>query len=331
MTFHLRGNGGNYVGAEWIAAEGKIADDTDVDLQAFISGYGHSSNPGGWSLRLNSPGGSLAGGLRLGETIRKLRLDTEIGATARDEYGHWKRISGRGASACAYAFLGGLSRDVSDGELGVHQFYNAISLKNPTEKIFNSLDLSQHQVQSALLIDYVFRMGIDPRFVSIASATPPDEMTYLSENLLNELKVRWSPKEFQPWTIQPKGTGVIAITKTNDGSRTATFSRAKDGIPKLCILAESFDPQWINDALKVVQSVTAFDKEFPKNILTAKSVDGMTVLEFMLQGIDGTAMTMSRFCGVGVDGPRYMWGAFTYSLPRENAEAAIRVALKNCI
>ena len=97
---------------------------------------GYSENPVGWSVRLNSPGGDLAGGIRLGELIRKLKLDTEIGVTEPDSYGHWKTAPGLCASACAFAFLGGLSRRASGGELGVHQFYNEISPQRSLRKGF---------------------------------------------------------------------------------------------------------------------------------------------------------------------------------------------------
>ncbi len=180
MTFQLRSQGGNLVGSEWIAGEGEIVDETPDDLERFLRSFGYTENPGGWSVRLHSPGGRLTAGIRLGETIRKLKLDTEVGATEPD--GHdWKRVPGHCASAAAFAFLGGLSRWVSGGELGVHQFYAEISLRDPTAKVFSSLDMSEHQFISALLIEYVFRMGVDPRFVSIAATTPPMEMHFFDD------------------------------------------------------------------------------------------------------------------------------------------------------
>jgi hypothetical protein len=189
----VRGNGGNLVGSEWIAAEGEIVPETATDLENFIKNFGFAENPGGWTVRFNSPGGDLAGGIRLGELIRKLRLETEIGATEPDSYGHWKRAPGRCASACGFAFLGGLSRYASGGELGVHQYYNAISLKEPSAKIFDSLDISRQQFILAILIEYVFRMGVDPRFVSSAASTPPYEMKFLDDQMLDDLNVRAFP------------------------------------------------------------------------------------------------------------------------------------------
>jgi hypothetical protein len=333
MTFHLRGNGGNLVGSEWIAAEGEIVPETATDLENFINNLGHSENPGGWSVRLNSPGGSLAGGIRLGELIRKLKLDTEVGSTEPDSYGHWERAPGRCASACAFAFLGGLSRYASGGELGVHQFYDDISLRDPSAKVFSSLDMSEHQFISAMLIDYAFRMGVDPRFVSVAASTPPLEMQFIDEQLLDDLNVRWYPKEFEPWSIEPSGAGIIAITRSRDGTRTATFSYFADGIPRLTIEDKhtDIDIKWLNGALAVIEKVVAFDQNFPKEALRAKCRDGMLTLEFTLRGIDGKVISASKWPGVGVDGPQYMCGPFTYVVPKRNAEIAIGIASKNSV
>ena len=331
MTFHLRGNGGNYVGAEWVAAEGAIVDDTPADLESFLRSFGHAENPGGWSVRFHSPGGSLESGIRLGELIRHLKLNTEIGRTEPDECGHWKRAPGYCASACAFAFIGGLWREASGGELGLHQFYDQISLRNPTAKLFTSLDISDHQIVSATLIDYAFRMGVDPRFVSIAASTPPLEMRFLDEEEVTELKVRWFPKEFEPWSIEPSGAGVVAITRSRDRTRTATFFYSVDGNPRILIEDEDtgVDTEWLANAYGVVDEVTAFDLRFPKTALKP-SYDGRKLtLEFTLKGVDDSTVTRSKWCGVGVDGPRYMVGALSYVLPRDEAEIAMRVAVRN--
>jgi hypothetical protein len=333
MTFHLRGNGGNLVGSEWIAAEGEIVPETATDLENFVKSFGHSENPGGWCVRLNSPGGDLAGGIRLGEMIRKLKLDTEIGATEPDPYGHWKKGAGICASACAFAFLGGLSRDASGGELGVHQFYNAISLKEPSSKVFDALDVSRQQFILALLIEYAFRMGVDPRFVSAAASTSPFEMKFLDDQMLDDMNVRWAPKEFEPWSIEPSGGGVIAITRSKDRTRTAKFFYFSDGVPRLTIedTHSNVDVEWLNDAVANIQSVIAFDPSFSKDTLSTKYSEGILTLEFTLRGIDGRSITASKWPGVGVDGPRYMCGAFTYVVPKENAEIALSIASKNCV
>ena len=273
----------------------------------------------------------MEGGIRLGERIRQLKLDTEIGTSVPDGYGHWRRAPGRCASAGAFAFLGGLTRRVSGGELGVHQFYNEISLRDPTAKVFSSLDMSEHQFVSAMLIDYVFRMGADPRFVSIAASTPPMEMQFLDEQLLDQLNVRWYPKEFEPWSIEPSGAGVIAITRSKDRTRTAKFSFSADRTPRLTIedKRSDIDAAWLNGALAVVEKVVAFDLDFPRDALKATLSDGVLALEFTLRGIDEKVINASKWPGVGVDGPRYICGPLTYLIPQHNAEIAIGVASKN--
>lgn len=333
MTFELRSNGGNYVGAEWIAAEGEIADTTPDDLISFMKSNGYSENPGGWSVRLNSPGGSLAAGIRLGEVIRSLKLDTEVGGTEPDAYGHWKRVPGWCASASAFAFLGGNTRDVASGELGVHQFYDAISLREPDEKVFTALDVSQHQFISALLIDYVFRMGVDPRFVSIAASVPPVEMRFLDDQLLDQLNVRWFPKELIPWTIEPHGAGVAAVTRSKDNTRLAKILFYADKILRLVIedTQSNIDSNWLNGAVEQIKSVAAFDLVFPPESLKASLCNGTLTLEFTLRNVDGGTITKSKWSGVGVDGPRYMSGPFTYEVPKDNAEIAIAIAAKNSV
>lgn len=331
MTFELRSNGGNYGGAEWIAAEGEIATDTDIDLEKFLKSFGHTANPGGWSVRLNSPGGSLEGGVRLGEMIRKLKLDTEVGATEPDEYGHWKRTKGQCASAASFAFLGGLERDVEDGQLGVHQFYYEIALKTPSEKLFSALDVSEHQLITAALIDYTARMGVDPRFVSAAASTNPKKMDFLDRRRLDDLNVRWHPKEFHPWLIEPEAEGVVAITRTRDEELTAKFFCRSDLVPILQIQTKIEDWKWVKDAMNTITKVSAFDLSYPNTALTAKNVGGFVVLEYRLPAMDGAKVSSANWSGVLVEGPKYMWGGFTYKLTKENAEKAIRIALRNAI
>ncbi|WP_271570911.1 hypothetical protein [Bradyrhizobium sp. CCBAU 11386] len=330
MTFHLRSSGGNYGGAEWIAADGVITSETARDLENFLKGHGYNENPGGWSVRFNSPGGDLAGGIQLGNAIRRMKLDTEVGSTEPD--GHvWKRALGRCASAASFAFLGGITRSVDAGELGVHQFYHEISLRDPAAKIFSSLDFSNQQLVSALLIDYAFQMGVDPRFVSMAAGTPPNEMLFLGDRELNELNVRWFPKELGGWLIEPSGTGVIAVTTSKDATRTVTFAYLGGHHSRLTVedRASDIEPSWLNSALDAVEGVVAFDRRLPKDALKASVLNNVLKVEFALPDVDGKTIAASRWSGVTVNGPRYMWGAFTYEIPRENAERAIGVSMRN--
>src|ERR1700722_10101638 len=128
-----------------------------------------------------------------------------------------------------------------------------------------------------MLIDYAFRMGVDPRFVSVAASTPPLEMQFLDEQLLGDLNVKWYPKDFEPWSIEPSGAGVVAVTRSKDRTRTAKFSYFADGIPTLTIedRQSDIDIEWLNGAIAAVESVIAFDQSYPKEALKAKCCDGI--------------------------------------------------------
>jgi hypothetical protein len=202
MTFKVKGVGGNVEGAYWIAAEGDIVEDSADDFEKYLKEYGDTSAS---EVRLHSHGGSLIGGIKLGELIRKRKFSTTVGRTVSDDVSnkhYGDKADGVCVSACAIAFIGGVERYANEKVLGIHQFYQEASLKNPSEKVFDALDMSGQQMISAILIDYAFRMGVDPRFIAMASATPPNSMYYLSKEELELLKVNWRPNDFEPWSIE---------------------------------------------------------------------------------------------------------------------------------
>ncbi len=328
MTFALKSIGGNLSGGEWIAAEGEITEDSVGRLDAVCEQYGIKE---AHILRLNTPGGSLEGGLRLGEWLREHKFHTEVGSAIPDDYGNFLRAPGQCVSAGAFAFIGGVSRDVGAGELGVHQFYNPVAWDDPEATLFNAHHLSAHQLQSALLIDFAVKMGVDPRFVSTASKTGPDSMHYFDEAEVVELKIRWNPKKFDPWLIEPMGNGVAALSRTQDRTQTATFYRRSNGVPRLSVTLDGIPWEWFSDALPSVETVHAFGLTFPANSVTLSQQNGAPVLEFRLPGVDGNTIASARWPGITVDGPRYMLSAFSYEMPVENAVRAIRIAMRNPI
>ncbi|WP_374660416.1 hypothetical protein [Phenylobacterium sp.] len=118
---------------------------------------------------LNSRGGSLVGGIMLGETIRKLGFDTSVAEGAADFVTERPGVC---ASACAYAYAGGVSRYLPTGSLiGMHQFYG------PGDNI---ADRSETQAVSGLIVAFLARMGVDSEAFAIASSTPGDKMQWLA-------------------------------------------------------------------------------------------------------------------------------------------------------
>src|SRR5262245_50650917 len=284
MTFEYKSQGCNHEGCDWIAAEGDIVEDSADDFEKFLKGASFI----GVEVRLHSPGGSLIGGVKLGEAFRKRKISTTVGRTVKAVGGHPDaddRVVGICVSACAIAFIASVERSAPKKTLGINQFYEEASLKNPSEKIFNALDMSGQQMISAILIDYAFRMGVDPRFIAMASSTPPDKMYYLNKEELDLLKVNWRPKDFEPWSIEPSGRGVIAFSKSKDKTRTAVVFCRADRVPRLFLRPDSTSlAQFGADMMKDLDGMDAFGIKVPRTSVALKKVDGAPGVEFPLPG-----------------------------------------------
>ena len=124
----------------------------------------------------NSGGGSLSGAIELGKVIRQLGFDTGI-ASFRDGATKYEGIC---ASACAYAFAGGVSRYYKAGatRLGLHQFYSKDNL----------ISNKASQEVSGLLVAYLQSMGVDALAFSASSTAGPEEMLWLSADDAIRLK-----------------------------------------------------------------------------------------------------------------------------------------------
>jgi hypothetical protein len=138
MHFEEVSNGGNCTGCAYVQATGEITSDTSKEFEAFEARAQYPAD----IVRLNSPGGSLAGGIALGELFRSRGISTEVGSSAPIDPRVAERSPGVCASACAYAFLGGVERSLDEGaKLGFHRFYQENALERPSVKLFTGQDL----------------------------------------------------------------------------------------------------------------------------------------------------------------------------------------------
>lgn len=154
-----------------VFAIGAVESTTAAELRTFLEQH---SVPAGSLIDLSSPGGSLAGGVDLGLTIRSAGLRTSIGMreTASEQMC---------ASACAYAFLGGVSRIVHpNSSFGIHKFYGKI--QSP-----DAVETTQEIV--ATLLGYVSSMGVSAELIEIASSTASNDMTWLDADQRMNLRV----------------------------------------------------------------------------------------------------------------------------------------------
>lgn len=147
-----------------IYADGEITANSARELDQFV----RTNRIEHAMMLLNSPGGSLAGGVALGSLIRKLGFDTGIATYSGNEM----VLSGICASACAYAFAGGRGRYYLGGKtrLGIHQFYSA------GDDISNGAS----QEVSGLLVAYLQKMGVDALAFSASASVKPSDVLWLN-------------------------------------------------------------------------------------------------------------------------------------------------------
>jgi hypothetical protein len=153
------------------SAEGPIdADDAQRLEKLFASKRSQVSKLSRSVVRLNSPGGSILGGLDLGEAIRRLGLATDVPASAGCH------------SACTFAFLGGVDRQVQ-GQFGIH----ALSFKKGTSLTGTSLDAVQQG--ASLMVQYARQMVGRSDMAEAALKVSASTIDLLPDNLLRDWNI----------------------------------------------------------------------------------------------------------------------------------------------
>ena len=201
MRLEVNSTGGNHC-CSWIQATGDIGQDSASILTTFVKSTKFVPDV----VRLNSPGGNLFGGILLGEALRKLGMSTEVGSSSvfDPKFNIYSPEPGVCASACAYAYLGGVRRTLDrNAKLGFHRFYTANALASSTSKIFSGEDLDETQRIAAAVLLYVVNMGVDARLLALASQAGPDEIRWLEPQEAIELRVAYDPTSYKAWTVEP--------------------------------------------------------------------------------------------------------------------------------
>ena len=181
-----------------ILAIGQIDKESPAQFKTFSKDF-----PRGTWVAISSPGGNLIGGMQLGLAIRELGFNTVIG---NSDYSPPECLS-----ACAYTFLGGVSRKLTPGSrYGLHQFRGsdkAISAEE-TQKI------------SATMAKYVDAMGADRRLLDYAELTTSDKITTLTLAQAQVLKVDTGGQSSYPrWHLE--ATADAKLLALNSGLLTA--------------------------------------------------------------------------------------------------------------
>lgn len=147
--------------AKILLGEGEIERDT---YRAFLRAAGKLKP--GTALILNSPGGEVSGAILLGMAIRGAGFDTLVPSGAICN------------SACAYAFLGGVSRVVlNDGRLGVHRSRHQLS---NGDKLPPDVEREVDAEVTQKLKTYVTSMGVSAAMLKVADRISSNQIRYLT-------------------------------------------------------------------------------------------------------------------------------------------------------
>ena len=117
-------------------------------------------------LIIDSPGGHLIEGLRLGLMLRRLKTTVFVGRVV-ERNGAVFAVNGSCMSACVYALMGGRKRFVTLGSLvGVHREMLPNSTGNDPQSVLRSAQ--RFPKIAAMLVDYSRKMGVDPALIALA-------------------------------------------------------------------------------------------------------------------------------------------------------------------
>lgn len=129
------------------------------------------------TLSLDSKGGALEEGMRVGRLLRQFGVSTIV------------RTGKRCLSTCAIAFLGGATPGAAGlvayrqleigGRLGFHAFYAPRDGDARDAATSRARGVTEGRATSAIVVAYVLEMGVDPEPIIRALVRPPEEMTYI--------------------------------------------------------------------------------------------------------------------------------------------------------
>jgi len=230
MEFKRSGTGGNCNGCEWVMAQGDITANTPAKFKEYVLQNGRP-----YRIALHSLGGNLEAGMELGKLIRDQGATTFVAKTisfSDASLGGFETTeAGICASACAFAFMGGVERKVDQNDhLGVHQFY---SREN------REIDPETTQFIAGKTLLFSVQMGIDPRVIVAASQTPPEEIYWFNTDELSEYGLDTTSSTTEPWILEPYKGGLVLTTTHHESVRRSVsvtlFCRQQDKALRLLI------------------------------------------------------------------------------------------------
>lgn len=197
-----------------VLAQGAINRETFTQFKDFTK-----DRPAGTWIAFTSPGGNLINGIQMGALIRERRFNTTVSYT--------EHSPSDCLSACAYAFLGGTSRNLPpNSRFGLPQFRGLES----------AISAEDTQKLSAILTKYIDAMGIDRRILDIAQLTSFDKVTVLSPAQIKQFRIdNLGQSPYPRWRLDRTPQGQLMdlnsfATNLNGTSATIGLMRVKDNV-----------------------------------------------------------------------------------------------------
>lgn len=232
----------------WHQATGVITKDTPGEFAKFLQTYDAKLSR---DIFLHSSGGDLMAGLELGRMIREAGMNTFIGRSITLEglmnvYSYKKSLC---ASACAYAFLGGVTRSYGEDDLyGIHRFGRSAG----------TISGDDAQIISSIVAKYIEGMGVDLSVFILASTSSFEkEIFQIPVDLGKRMGIIYDPSGVTSFVIEQRGGSVVASFKLMERERELEGVIACDNGQRSLFL---FD--WDNSIPIALRAARQFPVEF---------------------------------------------------------------------
>jgi hypothetical protein len=208
-----------------IFADGEFTADTPLALRTFLRRTPPAPDT---RVYFNSLGGDLRAAMEVGRLVRQVQLNTGVARNTRTEpadgsidlNANSRIYPGYCISACALAFLGGVSRRVeAGGTYAVHQVsLDCVDKREargrypwvliPGRSYCPELDeaLSMVQQASGAVVEYVRSMGADPIFLTEMSKAGPATINALTEQQLEDYRINYTLRSVS-WSYETDSEG----------------------------------------------------------------------------------------------------------------------------
>lgn len=328
----------------YIQGIGRITPDTPARLEQFLKTDDARMTK---SIALHSPGGDLSAGMKLGEIIRKAGYSTYISRSipldeAMDIYNY---PQGECLSACALAFLGGITRSYS-----AKQTYSLPRLDTDERAAPGS-----EGAQISSLADYVRRMGANPELLRAASNIAANDNVYrIPVALAKQMRIIFDQSgQIQFRIADLQGSPVARFDFSMQEKKYRGMIRCVDNAITLYILdrggsfrkdfqtIKDAPAEFVDDANRTLQATASYAKAgdadmmiFRIPALTAASFSGKGLWLSDIRNQDIERHDSENPNPLGISAEKMVWldkvMAFSFNIRAANGASVLAPVLKPC-